>query len=301
MNATKKVWEDENALIDHVRTYTVQKMEQFLSGCDVAIATHDKELYVKFRRNLDRMVEELLENNQALQAWDLVRNTNWPKKDRLWLRVKHAFNPEDYKKYYSEQLVENPVPEEVALDCTKLAPRFSWLVEQIDKQNPKTVIDLGCADGYVCLTLAKKGIECSGVNLYEPSIKIAKERASKFKLPASFKVGDMMEVKDKADAIVLFEVLEHVPQPQETIDLCMSLVMKGGSFYLSTPSPEHIGIEQHKQELGRVSGDWNDGQPAGHLRIFSEEDLRELLKNYTIKQFTIDSQGCFNIEVKNND
>lgn len=304
MNSTKKVWDDDTALIDHVRTYTVEKISDLLAGCDVAIATHDKELYVKFRRNMDRMVEELLENNQPLKAWDLVKDTNWPKKDRLWLRVKHAFNPEDYHKYYSEQLVEDPMPEEQALDCTTFAPRFRWVVEQINKQKPQSVLDMGCADGYLCLTLAKTGIESFGVNLYKPSIDLATERARKFGLSdkTMFMCHDIMEEKGiKHDAIVLMEVLEHVPNPQETIDHCMSLVNKGGSFYLSTPSPEHIGIAQHKAELGRVQGDWDDGLPSGHLRIFSEEDLRELLKNYTIKQFTIDSQGCFNLEVKNNE
>ncbi len=300
MNAAKKVWENEDSLIDHVRTYNKQKIEQLLAGCDVQIIEHKKELYVKFRRNLDKMVEELLENNQPLKAWDVVKDTNWPKKERLWLRVKHAFNPEDYKKYYSEQLVEYPVSEEQALDCTTLYPRFKWVVESIEKQGAKTVLDLGSADGYVALTLAKRGLTCAGYNLYKPSVDIANERAEKNKLTASFICDDLMNAKGKHDAVILMEVLEHVPNPQETIDHCMSLVAKDGSFYLSTPSPDHIGITLHKEELGRVAGDWDDGLPSGHLRIFTEAELRDMLKNYAIKQFLVDEQGCFMLEVKHN-
>lgn len=295
---TLRVWNDEKALIDHVRTFNKKKMEQLLAGCDAMIIENGKELYVKFRRNLTKQVEELLENNQALKAWDVVKNTNWTLKDRLWLRVKHAFNSEDYKKYYSEQLKENPVSEEMALDCTKLFPRFKWLVESIEKQGAKTALDLGCADGYVCLTLANRGINCLGINLYKPSVDIANERAKKHKLTASFKVADLMDVKTKSDAVVLFEVLEHVPNPQKVVNHCMSLVEKGGSFYLSTPSPEHIGITLHKEETGRTSGDWDDGLPSGHLQIFTEDDLRNLLKTYEIKQFLKDEQGCWIVEVK---
>ena len=302
---TKKVWDDEDALIDHVRTFNKQKMEQLLAGNEVMIIENGKELWVKFRRNLDKLVEDLLENNQALKAWDVVKDTNWPKKDRLWLRVKHAFNPEDYKKYYSEQLHEDPVPEEMALDCTKLYPRFKWLVESIEKQRGEqkdfAVSDLGCADGYLGLTLAKRGCLVRGINLYKPSIDLANARADKHKLQAFFKVGDIMTEQSLADAVVLSEVLEHMPNPQEAIDHCMSLVNKGGSFYLTTPSPEHIGITLHKEEVGRASGDWDDGSPAGHLRIFTEQELRSLLSKYKIKQFLVDEQGCFLVEVTNNE
>lgn len=305
---TQKVWDDEDALIDHVRTYNKEKIQALLAGCDVGIATEGKELYIKFRRNLDKQVVDLLENNQALKAWNLVKDTNWPKKDRLWLAVKHAFNKDDYIKYYSEQLVENPVPEEFALDCTKLYPRFKWLVEQIEKQQPKKVLDLGCADGYVGITLAKRGIEqieqIHGVNLYKPSIDIAIERAKKFNvdLQTTFEVRDLMDFDpswSKYDSVILFEVLEHVPNPQEVINHCMSLVAKNGSFYLSTPSPDHIGIKLHKEEQGRHEGDWDDGLPSGHLQIFTEKELRDMLKGYTIKQFLVDEQGCFMVEVKN--
>lgn len=296
--AAKKVWEDENALFDHVRTFNKQKMEQLLAGNEVMIIENGKELWVKFRRNLDKLVEDLLENNQTLKAWDVVKDTNWPLKDRLWLRVKHAFNPEDYKKYYSEQLVENPVSEEMALDCTKLYPRFKWLVDSIEKQGAKTALDLGCADGYVALTLAKRGLLTAGWNLYKPSVDIANGLAEKHKLTASFICDDLMNAKGKHDVVILSEVLEHMPEPQKVIDHCMSLVNKGGSFYITTPSPEHIGITLHKEEIGRASGDWDDGLPSGHLRIFSEDDLADLLKNYEIKQFLKDEQGCYLVEVK---
>ena len=305
MESTQKVWNDKDALIDHVRTYNIEKMQQLLAGCDVKIAINDKQIAAKFRRNLDRQVEELLENNQAIQAWELVKDTNWPKKDRLWLRVKHAYDPEAYYKYYSEDLVETPVSEDTSLDCTKLYPRFRWLVESIEKQKARSLTDLGCADGYLCLTIAKRlGILCYGINLFKPSINIAKERAEKFDLPCAFECKDLMDVKEegaKSDAVVLSEVLEHLPDPQKAIDHCMSLVTKGGSFYLTTPSPEHIGIKLHKEEHGRQEGDWNDGLPSGHLRIFTEQQLRELLGKYKIVQFLTDEQGCFLIEVRNND
>lgn len=245
--------------------------------------------------SLDKQVEELMDNNQALDAWNLVKDTDYPKKDRVYLKVQHAFEPERYTKYYSEELTEHPVPEEIALNCITLAPRFKWVVEEIGKQRPKSVLDLGCADGYLCLTLANRGFETTGVNLYGPSISIAKERATKHNLNAGFIQGDLFDDYPKHDAVTLLEVFEHLPDPKKAIDHCMSLVNEGGSFYLSTPSPDHVGIQQHKDEPNH--GDWDDGKPSGHLKLYSKEEMAEMLKGYKIKQFTLDGDKCWNIEV----
>jgi len=293
---TFKTWIDEDALIDHVRAYNKSKVEKQLRGLEYEIFEHGKELWFKFRTNLDKHVEALLEDNQALKAWELVKDTNSPLKEKLWPRVKHAFNKKDYVKYYSEDLVETPIPEELCTEADRMYPRIGWLIKRIEEQKARTVIDLGCADGYVCLTLAKRGVfQCMGVNLYKPSVDIAEERGMKYRLNTKFKCMDLFDVENKADAVVLFEVLEHLPDAKKAIDHCMSLVNKRGRFYLSTPSPDHLGIILHKEE-GHGT-DWTDTKPSGHLRIYTESELRELLKDYKIERFEIDEQGCYLMEV----
>lgn len=248
--------------------------------------TEEKKLEIK--------VDELMEDNQSLKAWELVKDTNYEIKDRVWLRVKHAFNKEDYKKYYSELLNEQPYPEEIALDCTLLGPRFKWLLDKIELQKPETVLDLGCADGYTCLTLATRGYKAKGINLYAPSVLTARERASKMKLDAEFEVKDLFDIKEKADAVILFEVLEHLPDPQKAVDHCMSLLKEGGHFYLSTPRIDHIGIEQHKRETHKG---WDDGTPTGHLRVFTDDEIKGLFKKYRIVEHTVDDDRSILIEV----
>jgi FkbM family methyltransferase len=292
---TLKVWNDEDALIDHVRTYNKEKVEKLLHGLEYEIIENGKELWFKFRTNLEKHIEALLEDNQAIKAWGLAKDTNFKYKDVLWQKVKHAFNREDYLQYYSKDLVENPVPEEMCTRADEMYPRFKWLVERIEEQKPKTIIDLGCADGYTCLTLAKRGFSTKGVNLYAPSIKVAEERASKYKLDAKFEVGDLFDVKDTHDAVILFEVFEHLPDPVKAIKHCMSLVRPKGRFYLSTPSPDALGIELHKAE-GKGT-DWTDTKPSGHLRIYTEQELRELFKEYSIVRSEIDEQKNFVLEV----
>lgn len=247
--------------------------------------------------SLEKQVEALMEDNQPLKAWDLVKDTDSPLKERVYLRVKHAFEPEAYKKYYTEDLIENPVPEEIALDCTKLAPRFKWVVEKIEKKKPRPnrVIDLGCADGYLCLTLAKRGLATTGYNLYEPSIKIAKERADKYHLDSQFHCADLFDVKNVSDVVVMMEVLEHLPDPQKGVDHAMSLLNKGGSAFFSTPRTDHIGVQQHKDEVGKKG--WDEGTPSGHLRLFTETEFKNLFKDYKVVDFFVDEERCMIAEV----
>ncbi len=296
--STKKVWEDEEALIDHVRTYNKEKLGELLKGLDFVITENGKELYVKFRKDLSKEVEALMEDNQALKAWDLVKDTDSPLRKRVWLRVRHAFNYKAYKDYYRNQLVENPMPEEIALDITQFSSRFKWAVDEVKRKGHKTILDLGCADGYLCLTLAKLGCKCTGINLYAPSIELARERANKHDLDCTFIEGDLFEAEGKYEAVFLMEVLEHLPDPQKAIDFCMSLVDKGGSLYVSTPSPESKGIKLHKEEVGHAS--WDDGQPSGHLRIFTDKELLDLCKDYQVEKILLDSEGNYLMEVKQN-
>lgn len=251
----------------------------------------------KSQPSLEKQVEELMEDNQTLKAWDLVKDTESPIRDRVWLRVKHAFEPDAYKKYYSEELVEIAVSEDVALDCTKLAPRFAYVVPKIESLKPKSVIDLGCADGYMGLTLGKNGISTLGVNLYKPSIEIAKERAKKYKLNAEFEVKDIFDVKGKYDVSIMMEVLEHLPDPQKGVDHAMGLLNKNGSAFFSTPRVDHLGVELHKQEEGKEH--WDDGKPSGHLRLFTEEEFKNLFKAYNLVDYYLDEERCMIAEVKN--
>jgi 2-polyprenyl-3-methyl-5-hydroxy-6-metoxy-1,4-benzoquinol methylase len=260
-----------------------------------------KKEYPPRPKTIEEQANELMEDNQALKAWELVKDLNNPIKDRVWLRVKHAFNPEDYKKYYSEQLAENPMPEEIALDCTKLSPRFKWVIDEILERKPKNLIDFGCADGYFCLTLAKQGIECFGVNLYEPSIKLAKERAIKFNLDkkAGFVCDDLFNISMKTECGVMLEVLEHLPDPQKGVDHVMKLLDKNGVAFFSTPRTDHLGVEQHKAELNHKS--WDDGTPSGHLRLFTEKEFKDLFKKYKTVNFYTDSERCMIAEVIRNE
>lgn len=249
-------------------------------------------------KDVAQQVNELMDDNQALKAWDLVNGTGSPLEEKVYAKVRHAFEPEAYKKFYEEDLVEAPYTEIEALSIDKVVPRYAWIVPKIRDLKPKTLVDLGCADGALCLTLAQDGIECTGINLYKKSVDFANNRAEKNRLSAKFVHGDLFEHKNKYDVVVMTEVLEHLPDPQRGVDHAMSLLKEGGTAYFSTPRTDHVGVEMHKQEAGRDRWD-KDGLPSGHLRLFTEDEYKNLFKKYKIEDYHLDNERCMNVEVRN--
>lgn len=244
---------------------------------------------------IEEQVQKLMDENQALKAWELVKDTDGDLKNKVWEKVKHAFDKEVYKKYYSEDLIENALPMELALNCEGMADRFAWVIKSIKDKSQRFICDLGCADGYVSLTLARYGNICIGVNLYKKSVDLANYRAIVADLPAHFVCEDIFDHVGKYDAVVLMEVLEHLPDPKAGIEKGLSLLREGGSLYLSTPRDDHVGVEQHLKEKDRKN--WDDGSPAGHLRLFTEPEFRDLLKDYKIVQFVVDGERCMLVEL----
>ena len=245
---------------------------------------------------MEQQIEHLMDMNQALKAWDLVKDTDHPLKDRVWLKVKHAFDDKAYKDYYMNDLREYPIKEEIAYDVTKHDARFRWLLPKLMKLFPKSVLDIGCADGYLGLTLGRWGIPSVGLNLHLPSVELARGRAQVNHLPAKFEHMDFRDYDKQHEAVVFFEILEHLPDPEKAIAKAYSLVKDGGRLYISTPrAGDSLGIIGHLADENRES--WDDGKPAGHIQLFTEEEFKELLKPYKVLEFFVDEERSMECEI----
>lgn len=89
------------------------------------------------------------------------------------------------------------------------------VVDALRQADAKTVLDLGCGEGYVLSALHDAGLNCdfTGIDLSSDALDFARTR-----LPASvhLECADARSLVDEGrtfDAVLMLEVLEHIPDP----------------------------------------------------------------------------------------
>lgn len=121
------------------------------------------------------------------------------------------------------------------------------VVSVIDDLAPASVIDVGCGDGRLLNMLGDApDRRLVGVDLSPRAIAFARA----FGTGAFFEVADAAEIDERFDVVTAIEVLEHVPDADESA-FCRSLrdlVAPGGSLIVSVPSivlPVHPKHHRH--------------------------------------------------------
>ncbi len=139
------------------------------------------------------------------------------------------------------------------------------------------VLDLGCNDGWLGWWLsAEWGVEYHGYDLsveavataagwaeHYPDIESPTGKCSTRTAPV-FNLGMEPEAGGAFDAVVCFEVIEHVPDVAEQLRRLARHAAPGGRVYVSTPNGAY--------ERGRIQ-DWNTPEARGHVRALTAGDV----------------------------
>lgn len=144
----------------------------------------------------------------------------------------------------------------------------------LDKLVPRgsRVLDAGCASGDF-LQVAKGSFLLSGMDVSEGAIEVAKARNPELatRLWAG-RVEDIAADRGPFDAIVLWDVIEHVWDPIVTCRSLFQHLAPGGLLVLSTPDAGAL--------TARLMGKrWAFMIPPEHLGLFSQKSLRRLFES----------------------
>lgn len=88
------------------------------------------------------------------------------------------------------------------------------IVQAVLDQHPRTVLDLGCGEGWLTRALAAHGLEVTGIDASEPLIEAARAKGG-----GTFLVGDYSDVEGTFDVVVAnFALLDdRIPSVQGTL------------------------------------------------------------------------------------
>ena len=100
-----------------------------------------------------------------------------------------------------------------------------------------SVIDIGSGGGLISEPLAKLGAQVTGIDASAVSVEVAKRHAQNTGVKVDYQhklSSEVVEEGRQYDVVIHAEVVEHVPDQQQLMRECASLVKPGGLLILAT-------------------------------------------------------------------
>lgn len=115
--------------------------------------------------------------------------------------------------------------------------RLNWIHERANLKGKK-VLDVGCGGGILSESMAHKGAEVLGIDLAEKSLKVAELHKLESGAQVDYRMISAEQLADEQqncfDVVTCLEMLEHVPDPSQTVKACAELCKPGGWLFFST-------------------------------------------------------------------
>jgi methionine biosynthesis protein MetW len=180
-----------------------------------------------------------------------------------------------------------------ATDVPKLDDRMTRIIAQCVAIAPHSVLDIGCARGFLLGQLKERlpGIECYGLELSSSLAAMGRENGiTVFEQDIAAGVPLPSET---LDLVVMGEVIEHVFDPDACLEEIRRLLKPGGHAIITTPNlaawynrlmllfgMQPIFTEtstRKKYGHGFAALGQGNTETQGHLKLFTLGALRELL------------------------
>ena len=142
----------------------------------------------------------------------------------------------------------------------------------------KTVIDFGCASGYLANLLKQRGCQVTGLEINPDAAEIARQYCEEvFVCDLDFDSLNNILGDRKFDVAVFGDVLEHLRNPWRVLEQTKDFLNPSGFIVASIPNIAHGAIR-----LALLEGDFNY-MPLGildntHLRFFTKKTVEELFE-----------------------
>ena len=165
----------------------------------------------------------------------------------------------------------------------KFKNQIAILRKYISLNNAK-VLDIGCGGGLFLSMLKQEGAQVTGIELSDSRAQYAKTKHDleihKYPIESEFWQKDYA---DHFDAVTLWDVIEHVNYPFQTLQCAANVLKAGGLLLIDTPCRDsfyhQFGELTYRFSGGRFPTFLNamySSHLFGHKQIFSTIEMRSL-------------------------
>jgi len=175
--------------------------------------------------------------------------------------------------------------ETVAIMRRTARQHLKYLLKSVPDPRGKRLLDVGCSSGLFLDEARQAGFAVQGAELSPKTGGVARDQ-----LGLDVHIGDWRDAGyDDAsfDVITLFDVIEHLPDPQAELTALRRLLKPGGILLQSTPDIDGL-FPQLSHRLAKRLDYWPHPEPPHHLFQFSTTTLTRLTENAGYQVFRAD-------------
>ncbi|HEY9169190.1 MAG TPA: class I SAM-dependent methyltransferase [Lutibacter sp.] len=196
-------------------------------------------------------------------------------------------NIEEQKDFYDRFWLQNNKLN--SLKLRRSIKILTYFVKVKKEFKDPTVLDLGCGEGRLTAFIGEFGF-VEGIELSQNAV----ERANKLYPHVNYLQGDVLTHnfgEKKFDVVISQEVIEHIEEIEQYIDVCHKVLNKGGYLILTTPNKKVL-------ESMKEGSKWSN-QPIE--KVVTPASLKKLVSNkfrilnYDSIVFNFGDKGYFKI------
>lgn len=130
-----------------------------------------------------------------------------------------------------------------------------------------SLLEIGCGSGQF-LELAKGHFKVKGIDMLKGAVELGKRK----KLSIQYSSLEDFTPNEKYDVVCLFHVLEHVYDPNRTLEKIHNLLKPNGILYIIVPNNKSLSFKL----FGKY---WEWLNPPKHLSYFDPSTIKKILNN----------------------